>query len=152
MNFVEIFDDFDGNFHFKSQNDDVLEKFTIPNVILNAEEREKPEDFAKCSFYSGDWSSFEKLTAADDKYDIVMTSETIYNPENYEKLLNFFKTRLKSDGKVYLSAKSYYFGCAGNVLDFCKLLDSDGTFEQKTLWKSPEGLQREILMIKFKKV
>lgn len=112
-------------------------------------EREKPGDFEKCSFYSGDWSCFEKLTAEDDKYDVILTSETIYNPENYSKLLNFFKTRLKSDGKVYLSAKSYYFGVAGNVLDFCKLVNEDKTFNYESIWTSTDGVQREILLIKF---
>lgn len=116
---------------------------------MSCEEREKPEEFTKCAFYSGDWDSFKELTIEDEKYDIIMTSETIYNPENYSKLLNLFKTRLKSDGKVYLSAKSYYFGVAGNVLDFCKLLDSDGTFQHEVVWKSTDGVQREILLINF---
>lgn len=86
---------------------------------------------------------------SDEKYDIIMTSETIYNPENYLKLLNFFKSRLSSKGKVFLSAKSYYFGVSGNILDFCKLLESDATFSFDVLKKITEGVQREILQIKF---
>jgi hypothetical protein len=114
------------------------------------EENEKKEEFAKCSFYSGDWSSFEGLISNQEKYDLILTSETIYNPENYVKLLKFFKSRLAKGGKVFLSAKSYYFGVSGNVLDFCKLLESDGNFEHDIVWKSSEGLQREILLIKIK--
>lgn len=129
----------------------MLENFTIPNVILNCEEREAPEDYAKCSFYSGDWDEFKNLTSNDDAYDLILTSETIYNPENYSKLLNFFKMRLKADGKVYLGAKSFYFGCAGNVFDFCKLLDKDGTLTHENIWKSVDGVQREVLLIKFNK-
>lgn len=129
----------------------MIEKFTIPNVVLSCDEREKPEEFSKCAFYSGDWDSFKDLTAEDDKYDIIMTSETIYNPENYLKLLNFFKSRLSPEGKVFLSAKSYYFGVSGNVLDFCKLLESDKTFDFEVLKKITEGVQREILLIKFRK-
>jgi hypothetical protein len=106
------------------------------------------EDFKKCSFFSGDWSSFVKLLTTHDKYDVILTSETIYNPENYEKLLNFFKSSLADNGKVFLSAKSYYFGVSGNLLDFCKLLKSDGSFNYEIVWKSNEGLQREILLIK----
>lgn len=128
----------------------MLETFTIPNVVLSCEEREKPEEFSKCAFYSGDWNSFQELTSNDAKYDTILTSETIYNPENYQKLLDFFKSRLTSDGKVYLSAKSYYFGVSGNVLDFCKLLESDGSFSHESLWKSTEGVQREVLLLKFK--
>lgn len=118
---------------------------------MSCEDQENPDDFQKCAFYSGDWDSFKDLTLSDDKYDIILTSETIYNPDNYVKLLNLFKARLHSDGKVYLSAKSYYFGVSGNVLDFCKLLDQDKTFTHETLWTSIDGVQREILSIKFNK-
>jgi hypothetical protein len=123
----------------------VLEKFTIPNAILFCEEDEKPEEFKKCAFYSGDWDSFKDLT--DEKYDIIMTSETIYNPKYYKKLLNFFKSRLKEDGKIYLAAKSHYFGVGGNILDFVDLINADKAFTSSSIWKSTEGLQREILLI-----
>lgn len=68
----------------------------------------------------------------------------------YQKLLNFFKSRLKDDGKVYLAAKSHYFGVGGNVHDFIKFLNDDGNFVSEAVWKSSEGLQREILLIKKK--
>lgn len=89
------------------------------------------------------------MTAGNEKYDVILTSETIYNPQNYRKLLNFFKSRLKGDGKVYLSAKSYYFGVAGNVLDFCKLIEKDGSMSFELVWRSTDGVQREILLLKF---
>ncbi|CRL05812.1 CLUMA_CG018840, isoform A [Clunio marinus] len=135
---------------FQDYNEEVLEKFTMPNVILNCEERSKPEDFLKCTFYCGDWTSFADLTCDDRKYDIILTSETIYNPESYSKLIELFKARLDRKGKIYLSAKSYYFGVAGNILDFIKYLEKDGSFNFDILWKSINGVQREILLIKFK--
>lgn len=104
--------------------------------------------FETSAFYSGDWDSFKNLTANDDKYDIILTSETIYNSKNYQKLLDFFSSRLREDGSVYLAAKSHYFGVGGNVHDFNKFLDKDGTFKTSVIWKSTEGLQREILLIK----
>lgn len=131
------------------QNEDVLETFTIPNVILSIEERGIPEDFSKCEFYSGDWESFNWLTANQEKFDVILTSETIYSPENYRKLIDFFKSRLASGGKVFLSAKSYYFGVSGNILDFCKLMDEETIFSYESLWKSVDGVQREILLIKL---
>lgn len=126
----------------------MLETFTIPNVVLYCEENEKPELFSSCAFYSGDWDSFKDLTADDEKYDIILTSETIYNPKYYEKLFNFFTSRLKDDGSIYLAAKSHYFGVGGNVHDFITFLDKDKIFTATSVWKSSEGLQREILLIK----
>lgn len=84
------------------------------------------------------------------KYDFIFTAETIYNSQNYLKLLNFFKAKLHKEGFIYLSAKSWYFGLSGNVLDFCKILDHDNTFQYEAVWKSVEGVQREIIKIKFK--
>ena len=56
----------------------------------------------QCKFYSGDWESFTKMMSENysekEKYDYIFTSETIYNPDNYEKLLNVFKSRLKKTG------------------------------------------------------
>ncbi|KAG5671528.1 hypothetical protein PVAND_001722 [Polypedilum vanderplanki] len=136
--------------HFQDYNDDVLQNSTVFNVVLNCEEEEIPEAFNKCSFYSGDWDNFRELTSNQDKYDIILTSETIYNPQNYLKLTNFFKSRLKKDGKIFLAAKSHYFGVGGNTFDFCKHLNDDGAFSHEIIWKSSEGLKREILLIQFK--
>jgi len=36
------------------------------------------------------------------KYDYIFTSETIYNPDNYKKLYEIFKTKLKADGTVWV--------------------------------------------------
>lgn len=125
-------------------------RFTIPNVIESCRERGRTEDFSKCcGFFSGDWDSFRLMTIDNEKYDTILTAETIYNPENYSKLLEFFKERLKKNGVVYLSAKSYYFGVAGNILDFCKLLTADNSFSYEMIWKSSDGVQREILLIKW---
>lgn len=119
-------------------------------MVLNCEERDNlsHDDFEKCAFYSGDWESLRKLTENEKKYDVILTSETIYSPASYSKLLNFFKTRLANDGIIYLAAKSYYFGVLGNILDFCDVLVKDATFNYETVWKSADGLQREIIAIK----
>lgn len=66
--------------------------------MSNAERRAK--------FYSGDWKSFLKLTedawdSEDKKCDYIFTSETIYNPSNYEKVENVFRYCLKKTGTMY---------------------------------------------------
>jgi hypothetical protein len=70
----------------------VLSLCTIPNVILN-----NPDLIGKARFFAGDWASLlHKL----DRYDIILTSETIYNPENYGKLVRIFEETLKKDGTM----------------------------------------------------
>ena len=57
-------------------------------------------------FFSGDWRSFVQLLhkespAKEEKYDCILTSETIYNADNHTKLLDVFKHCLDVDGNVY---------------------------------------------------
>lgn len=81
------------------QNLEVIENVTIPNVLLNTKDREGA--LKKCEFFSGDWESFTRLNVSDNeaaKYDLIFTSETIYNPDNHKKLYEVFKQRLKQDG------------------------------------------------------
>ena len=118
--------------------------------MLNIEENKNKTSIENCKFFSGDWTSFTKLTQNDEKYDIILTSETIYAPENYKKLIELFKDRLKRDGIIYLAAKSVYFGVGGCVSEFEKSLVDDDTFTFENVWTCKSGVLREILKITFK--
>lgn len=59
-------------------------------------------------FFSGDWASLEGLLSSElkeeeEKFDLILTSETIYNVDNQPKLISIFKKLLKRDGEVTLS-------------------------------------------------
>ena len=56
-------------------------------------------------FFAGDWGSFEELVAPEmlgeeGKFDLILTSETIYNTKNQHKLISIFKNLLKKNGQV----------------------------------------------------
>lgn len=135
------------NFLFQ-QNKDVLETLTIPNVLLNYEEP-KLEDIEENKFYSGDWSKYVEFTREDPKFDFIFSSETIYNPSNQQKLLNTFAEKLTKTGTVYLGAKIHYFGVGGGLRQFEDLVKKDNRFKSEVVWTSSEGVQREILKIKW---
>lgn len=83
------------------QNRDVLEKVTVKNYSCNCrgngtEDDEKTVSNTEVQFYSGDWSSF--VDKVKHQYDVILTSETIYSQENYLKLINLFKQKLKPHG------------------------------------------------------
>ncbi|XP_023245560.1 histidine protein methyltransferase 1 homolog isoform X2 [Copidosoma floridanum] len=123
---------------FQDYNAEVIENVTIPNVMINSN-RESAE---KCSFYCGDWKSFENLISKDSnnkRYDYIFTSETIYNSDNHQKLYNIFKRTLKSDGIGYIAGKSLYFGVGGSMSQFVQLVLEDGIFDVSTVWKSEIG-------------
>ena len=73
------------------QNAEVLDYITIPNVLLNKETSHEVE----MKFFAGDWGCLPSLL---DTYDVILTSETIYNPENYSKLEKVMDSSLKENG------------------------------------------------------
>lgn len=133
--------------HFQDYNAEVLRFVTIPNVLLNFDDRENI--VTKCEFYAGDWASFATLFDDDEsrKYDYIFTSETIYNPDNHKKLYEIFKRRLKINGVGFVAGKTYYFGVGGGMRQFEDLVSKDGCFDVKSVWISQDGVNREILKL-----
>lgn len=76
----------------------MIQLVTIPNVLLNLPSTEDIN--SKVEFYSGDWESFNDLLSEDnnEKYDLILTCETIYNTENQSKLHKIFTRHLKTTG------------------------------------------------------
>ncbi|XP_049794196.1 histidine protein methyltransferase 1 homolog [Schistocerca nitens] len=138
--------------HFQDYNKSVLSSVTIQNIMLNFPHKEWKNKLNLCRFFSGDWESFLQLVKEEgQKYDIILSSETIYNPQNQQKLCSVFKKTLNSNGTVYLAGKTYYFGVGGSLRQFESMLCSAGDLASETCWKSSDGVQREILKITFKK-
>ncbi|KAH8246619.1 hypothetical protein KR038_005809 [Drosophila bunnanda] len=140
---------------FQDYNKDVLEYITYPNILLNVDETlsddEKLEFLKnKTSLYAGDWSHFADLTKDLDKYDLILTSETIYNVDNQEKLLETFAGRLKPEGIVLVAAKSHYFGVGGGLEQFTDKINIGKVFQTENVWQAKENLKRGILQLKFK--
>ncbi|XP_033193848.1 histidine protein methyltransferase 1 homolog isoform X1 [Bombus vancouverensis nearcticus] len=136
--------------HFQDYNVEVIKTVTIPNVLLNFEDRESILN--RCQFFCGDWESFTKLRDSNNgdefvEYDLIFTSETIYNPDNHKKLYEVFKRRLKANGVGFIAGKSYYFGVGGGMRQFQDLIEEDAIFDVEIVWTNREGLQREILKI-----
>ncbi|XP_008280611.1 histidine protein methyltransferase 1 homolog [Stegastes partitus] len=108
----------------------------------------------RCHFFSGDWSTFLGLVLKTDthpKFDIIFTSETIYNTAYYPVLHETLHKLLAPDGLVYLATKSHYFGVGGGLHLFETFVEQKGTFSLDHLWDGEEGLQRHVVVLRFKK-
>lgn len=134
--------------HFQDYNTDVIELMTIPNVLLNLDDKNSIKN--KTKFYSGDWEEFTKYfnnKNTNEKYDIILSSETIYNSENHKKLYQVFKNLLNDNGIVYLAGKTFYFGVGGGMRQFENIVNEEKKFNIKNIWKSENGVQREIMKL-----
>jgi len=104
-----------------------------------------------CRFFSGDWTHFaDLLENKNEKYDYILTSETIYSTASYSKLHTCLKRLLKPSGCVYLAAKTYYFGCGGGTRSWEEFVRKQGVFNITLGTIFTVGLKREILKMTFK--
>ncbi|KAF9294152.1 hypothetical protein BGZ88_004328 [Linnemannia elongata] len=108
---------------------------------------------AQSRFFLGDWSGLVELLgfkSDEDKYDLILTSETIYAEESHQKLYATIKSSLKRGGKALVAAKTFYFGVGGDILSFRRLIEQDGVFDIKVVFSAQAFVRREILELTFK--
>ncbi|XP_024152706.2 histidine protein methyltransferase 1 homolog [Oryzias melastigma] len=108
----------------------------------------------RCFFFSGNWRTFLPLVLTKEpqpKFDIIFTSETIYNTAYYPALHEALQKLLASNGLVYLATKSHYFGVGGGLHLFETFVKEKGVFSLDHLWDGEEGLQRHVVVLRFKK-
>lgn len=114
-------------------------------MIANVENVSKLKE--KCRFYSGDWNNYVEKTKNDEKFDYILTSETIYNVQSYEKIINVLKTKLKLNGICYLAAKQNYFGVGGSLAQFSSVLSNHKMLKSESVYTCHENVSKEILKI-----
>ncbi|KAG6440679.1 hypothetical protein O3G_MSEX001355 [Manduca sexta] len=135
------------NVTFQDYNKEVVEYVTIPNLLLNIEEEDRESEIKRCKFYSGDWASFNKILPDGTIYDVILTSETIYNDSNYEKLTKLFIDRLSEQGTIFVAAKTCYFGVGGGMRQFEQYIQKNECLQSEIIWRNINGIQREIMKI-----
>ncbi|XP_034369102.1 histidine protein methyltransferase 1 homolog [Arvicanthis niloticus] len=156
--------------HFQDYNSLVIDEVTLPNVVANVplqddsndinepdgkrqRKSEVGQEICKCRLFSGEWAEFCKLVLSENlfvKYDLILTSETIYNPDYYSTLHETFLRLLSRNGRVILASKAHYFGVGGGVHLFQKFVEEKGVFETRTLEVIDEGLKRFLMEMTFK--
>ncbi|NXX15620.1 MET18 methyltransferase, partial [Podargus strigoides] len=163
--------------HFQDYNSTVIDEITLPNAVANCinkgrgvgsgarktgeplSKRPKkaecsPDALTKCRFFSGEWSEVSKFLLSSDKpfskYDIILTSETIYNPDYYSALHDTLAQLLDKNGRVYLASKVHYFGVGGGIHLFEKFTEERNVFRTSIVKIIDKGLHRYIMEMAFK--
>lgn len=138
----------------KTSTDKCEEKSESPPPKKRANDLSQNPLLTKCRFFSGDWSTFLPLVLSSDppiRYDIILTSETIYNTAYYPALHETLHKLLAPEGLVYLATKSHYFGVGGGLHLFETYVEQRGIFSVQHVWDGDEGLQRHVVILRFLK-
>ena len=137
------------NFFAKDYNSEVIDRLTIPNVLLNAPTEGEGSRVngvrPECRFFSGDWRSLEEVLPS-SKYDLIITSETIYNLENQKTLLSLFQKCLKEGGSVLVAAKIHYFGVGGGLRQFEEVA-AKSSWTTENVAKIESEVKREVIRL-----
>uniref|UniRef100_A0A4W3HVI0 protein-histidine N-methyltransferase n=1 Tax=Callorhinchus milii TaxID=7868 RepID=A0A4W3HVI0_CALMI len=156
--------------HFQDYNSGVIERVTLPNARVPPEEEgverphkrrkagergSEPGTLSRCRFFSGEWRRFgrEMLARLGGalRYDLILTSETVYNPQYYGALHAVLSGLLADTGTVYLATKSHYFGVGGGARLYQSFVEERKVFHARTVQVIDEGLQRCIIEMTFRR-
>lgn len=125
--------------YLQDYNEQVIKLFTIPTILFNElppNSFESLDEFQKnyqkliepCyNFMFGDWLLVGKsLQMNNIQFDLIVTSETIYDERNYLNLLELFTGCLRQpNGQILIGSKSHYFGIGGGTNYFLDYLEEE---------------------------
>jgi len=123
-----------------------FQDFNREVLLETGEQVKKNRKIYKNRLFFGDWADLTSIIPA-KHYDLLLTSETIYNTNNYDKLSHLFDHALKDDGVIFLAAKVYYFGVQGGTRQFENYLREKSQFQSRIVRVIDGNVQREILQI-----
>ncbi|KAJ3320618.1 Histidine protein methyltransferase 1 [Boothiomyces sp. JEL0866] len=141
---------------FQDYNENVIRLVTVPNVVLNTTHVQTEFDGFGCfehemnlecpaldrvDFYAGDWANLHFIA---EKYDVILTSETIYEAESIPSLLELIKQLLAPNGAAFVAAKHNYFGCTGSIAIFKQACTE---FNMEPVFIHSDGVRREIIKL-----
>lgn len=127
---------------FLDYNAEVLEQLTIPNVAAAAADHgstgsaagagaavagnlgspaDAGEVMSRARFFSGDWCGLlSDDSPAHGKYDLILTTDTLYNEACVRDLARLIPELLTETGVAYIASKRHYFGVGGGTADFLR--------------------------------
>lgn len=136
---------------FHDLNKEVLREQTMVNIVLSC----PANAVGSCKFVCGDWGLSKNNL--NEKYDIILTCETVYSPSNYENLCEIFYHCFQNNPglEILLSGKQYYFGLGGGTESFAQFLKVNikyNAIQTKSVLRINDGVSniREIISLTLK--
>ena len=132
---------------FQDFNKEVLDNIT-KNYINQLKNNFGLNFEKKVNYVDGDWGEFQY----NKKFDIIISGDTLYNNQNYEKIYNLIKNNLNKDGEAFFASKRFYFGVGGGSSEFRQYISDRNEFQIEQVKTIKDGINniRVILKITWK--
>lgn len=101
--------------HVQDYNVEVLEEVTMPNIHANV-----PGHESLVEYFAGAWQGLSAVVGR--RYDVVLSSDTIYAAEQVDSLATCLLDVLCVGGIAFIAGKTYYFGVGGGTQEFVSRL------------------------------
>uniref|UniRef100_A0AC34RI49 Methyltransferase domain-containing protein n=1 Tax=Panagrolaimus sp. JU765 TaxID=591449 RepID=A0AC34RI49_9BILA len=121
-------------------NQSVIELVTKPNLEANS--------ISDYEVWATSWENWAKTNKK--KFDVILTSETIYDASDYQSLHDAMDSSLSTDGEVILAAKMVYFGKTGDYFRFLDFVEARNVFEVVKTVQIEATVKRIIAVLKRK--
>ena len=149
---------------FQDFNSEILDVIT-KSYISQVQSNYNIDISSNSSFISGDWNDFiskletgnldsisetTKKQLSESHFDIIISSDTIYNVSNYESFYSILKNKLRKPGICFICSKKFYFGVGGGSSQFIDFVKSKGDFSVSVVKEYNDGISniRQIIEIK----
>lgn len=149
-----------GSVCFQDFNKEVIDCFTIPNAIINVKKSLSATMVdsniletvnGKAQFLSGGWKAVHYfLEKRGKKFDLILSSETIYNKNTYPVFHDMICSCMSKKGYALLANKTYYFGVGGSSKDFLEYVGTQEQLVCENVHQITDGVNREILKLSWK--
>lgn len=95
-------------------------------------------------FFAGDWETFK----VDEPYNIILTSETVYDVDNLPRLVKLLQsaggTTSKPGDLSLVACKRVYFGVGGGEVAFKSVVEENGGTVEN-IWTGGSGVERTVM-------
>ncbi|CAI2373600.1 unnamed protein product [Moneuplotes crassus] len=139
---------------FQDFNKNVISDITPLCVNANLETWQSSSSNKKAHYIYGDWEELTKECSGEeiDRYDLILTADTVYNKSYYQKLYEYIRINLKESGTCLCSCQAYYYGCGGGEQEYIDFSDKFNEFDITKLqeFEDNNSIKRCVLGIKWK--
>lgn len=112
-------------------------------------------------FFAGSWYSFAHAEASCQKYDLILTSETVYELDSLPSLIDLLHRSAAARGpemdeaaststSTLVACKRVYFGVGGGEVAFKEAVGAkDAEAEVVNVWSSGQGVERTVMSVEW---